>query len=74
MARAKHDWAKLDPHIDNLKAQGRTNTQIAKELSIGRQTLIDHLRSRELVHPSTLNRTTEHWYTRIVAAPPGPGL
>lgn len=21
-----------------------------------------------------LNRTTEHWYTRIVAAPPGPGL
>jgi hypothetical protein len=22
----------------------------------------------------SLNRTTEHWYTRIVAAPPGPGL
>jgi hypothetical protein len=50
MAKAKHNWAKLDPHIDNLKAQGWTETQIAKELNIGRQTLVDHLRSRASVH------------------------
>jgi hypothetical protein len=53
MAKAKHDWAKLDPRIDALKAQGWTDTRIAKDLNIGRQTLVDHLRSRELVHPST---------------------
>jgi hypothetical protein len=40
MAKAKHDWAKLDPRIDHLKAQGWTDTQIAKDLSIGRQTLV----------------------------------
>jgi hypothetical protein len=49
----KHDWPKLDPCIDNLKVQGWTDTQIAKELNIGRQTLVDHLRSRDVVHPST---------------------
>jgi transcriptional regulator of acetoin/glycerol metabolism len=45
----KHDWSKLDPLIDNLKAQGWNDTQVAKDLGIGRQTLVDHLRSRELV-------------------------
>jgi hypothetical protein len=53
MAKAKHDWAKLDPRIDNLKVQGWTDTQIAKDLNIGRQTLVDHLRSRESVHLGT---------------------
>jgi hypothetical protein len=53
MAKAKHDWATLDPRIDHLKAQGWTNTQIAKDLNIGRQTLVDHLRSRESVHLGT---------------------
>jgi hypothetical protein len=57
MAKAKHDWAKLDPRIDHLKTQGWTDTQIAKELNIGRQTLVDHLRSRESVHLSTLKTT-----------------
>jgi hypothetical protein len=36
MAKAKHDWMKLDPVIDRLKAQGCNDTQIVKELSIGR--------------------------------------
>jgi hypothetical protein len=53
MAKAKHDWMKLDPLIDDLKAQGWNDTQIAKDLGIGRQTLVDHLRSREPAHPST---------------------
>jgi hypothetical protein len=53
MAKAKHDWSKLNPRIDNLKAQGRNNTEIAKDLGIGRQTLVDHLRSRESVHLGT---------------------
>jgi hypothetical protein len=53
MAKAKHDWAKLDSRIDNLKVQGWTDTQIAKDLHIGRQTLVDHLRSRESVHLGT---------------------
>jgi hypothetical protein len=53
MAKAKHDWAKLDPRISNLKAQGWTDTQIARDLHIGRQTLVDHLRSRESVHLGT---------------------
>jgi transposase len=57
MAKAKHDWAKLDLRIDNLKAQGWTDTQIAKDLNIGRQTLIDHLRSCESVHLGTLETT-----------------
>jgi hypothetical protein len=53
MPKAKHDWATLDPLIENLKAQGWTDTHIAKDLGINRQTFVDHLRSRELVHPST---------------------
>lgn len=53
MAKAKHNWDKLDPRISNLKAQGWTDTQIAKELRIGRQTLVDHLRSPESVHLGT---------------------
>ena len=57
MAKAKHDWVKLDPAIDQLKAQGWNDTQIAKDLGIGRQTLVDHLRSRTpdtpMAHPST---------------------
>ncbi len=57
MARAKHDWAKLDPRIDHLKTQGWTDTQIAKELNIGRQTLVNHLRSRASVHPGTPETT-----------------
>jgi hypothetical protein len=58
MARGKHDWTTLDPRIDSLKGQGWTDTQIAKELNIGRQTLVDHLRSRESVHLGT-PKTTE---------------
>jgi hypothetical protein len=50
MAKATHDWTTLDPHIDHLKAQGWNDTQIAKDLGIGRQTLVDHLRRRD---PST---------------------
>jgi hypothetical protein len=57
MAKVKHDWVKLDSRIDTLKAQGRNDTQIAKDLGIGRQTLVDHLRSREPVHLSTLETT-----------------
>jgi hypothetical protein len=56
--KAKHDWSKLNPRIDNLKAQGRNDTQIAKDLGIGRQTLVDHLRSRESV-PLGTPETTE---------------
>jgi Bacterial regulatory protein, Fis family len=57
MAKAKHDWAKLDPRIDTLKAQGWNDTQIAKELNIGRQTLVDHLRACESVHLGTPETT-----------------
>jgi hypothetical protein len=57
MAKAKHNWAKLDPRISNLKVQGWTDTQIAKDLRIGRQTLVDHLRSRESVHLGTPETT-----------------
>jgi hypothetical protein len=57
MPKAKHDWSKLDPLIDNLKAQGWHDTQIAKDLGIGRQTLVDHLRSRGPVHQDTPKRT-----------------
>jgi hypothetical protein len=53
MAKGKHDWTKLDPLIDQLKGQGWNDTQIAKDLRLGRQTLVDHLRSRELVHHGT---------------------
>jgi hypothetical protein len=57
MAKAKHNWAKLDPRISNLKVQGWTDTQIAKDLRIGRQTLVDHLRSRASVHLDTPETT-----------------
>src|SRR5918999_4834678 len=57
MAKAKHNWAELDPRIDTLKGQGWTDTQIAKELNIDRQTLVDHLRSRESVHLGTPETT-----------------
>jgi hypothetical protein len=53
MPKKSPDWSRLDPLIDNLKAQGWNDTQVAKDLHIARQTLVDHLRSRELVHPST---------------------
>jgi hypothetical protein len=55
--KIRRDWSKLDPLIDNLRAQGWNDTQIAKDLGIGRQTLVDHLRSREPVHPSTPEST-----------------
>jgi hypothetical protein len=57
MAKTKHNWVRLDLRIDNLKAQGWNDTQIAKDLGIGRQTLVDHLRSRESVHPGTPETT-----------------
>jgi len=44
--KTRHDWSKLDPVIDQLKAQGWNDSQIARDLGIGRQTLVDHLRSR----------------------------
>jgi hypothetical protein len=60
MAKAKHDWQKFDPLIDNLKAQGWNDTQIAKDLGIGRQTLVDHLRSRAPGAPTAHPSTPEH--------------
>jgi hypothetical protein len=60
MAKPKHDWSKLDPLIDKLKAQGWNDTQIAKDLRIGRQTLVDHLRSREPGTPTAHHGTSEH--------------
>jgi transcriptional regulator of acetoin/glycerol metabolism len=45
MARGhtRRDWSMIDPLIDNLKAQGWNDTQIAKDLGIGRQTICVHL-------------------------------
>jgi len=61
MPKTRHDWKKLDPLIDNLKAQGWNDTQIAKDLGIGRQTLVDHLRSREAIGTPTEHLgTPEH--------------
>jgi hypothetical protein len=60
MAKVKHDWVKLDPAIDQLKAQGWNDTQIAKDLGIGRQTLVDHLRSRAPTAPRVHPGTSEH--------------
>jgi hypothetical protein len=60
MPTAKHDWHKLDPLIDNRKAQGWNDTQIAKDLGIGRQTLVDHLRSRAPGTPTAHPSTPEH--------------
>ena len=59
--RIRRDWTKLDPLIDNLKAQGWNDTQIAKDLGLGRQTLVDHLRSRDTASTSTAHQgTPEH--------------
>jgi hypothetical protein len=69
--KTRHDWTKLDPLIDNLKAQGRSDTQIAKDLGIGRQTLVDHLRSREPVHLSTPERTDSTEVHQGTAEHPG---
>jgi hypothetical protein len=59
--KIRRDWSKIDPLIDNLKAQGWNDTQIAKDLGIGRQTLVDHLRTREpvtpIAHPNTLDHS-----------------
>ena len=71
MARAKYDWVKLDPPIDKLKAQGWTDTQIAKELNIGRQTLVDHLRSRASVHLSTPETTEVIEVSQDIPGHPG---
>jgi hypothetical protein len=60
MAKATHDWKTLDPHIDHLKAQGWNDTQIAKDLGIGRQTLVDHLRRRDPSTPPAYVGTPEH--------------
>jgi hypothetical protein len=59
--KIRRDWTKLDPLIDNLKAQGWNDTQIAKDLGIGRQTLVDHLRSRDTTSTPTAHPgTPEH--------------
>jgi hypothetical protein len=52
------DWATLDPRIDQLKAQGWNDTDIARTLGLSRQTFVDHLRRREATgtpteHPGT---------------------
>jgi hypothetical protein len=64
MARAykRRDWSKLDPLIDNLQAQGRNPTEIARDLRINRQTLEAHLKSRKsagtpIEHPGTPERS-----------------
>jgi hypothetical protein len=69
--KIRHDWTKLDPLIDHLKAQGWNDTQIAKDLRIGRQTLVDHLRSREpgtpIAHPSTpVHQGTLEEYQEVI--------
>ena len=53
--KIRRDWTNLDPLIDNLKPQGWNDTQIAKDLGLGRQTLVDHLRSR-----GAIGTPTEH--------------
>jgi hypothetical protein len=60
--KIRRDWSKLDPAIDQLKAQGWNDTQIAKDLGIGRQTLVDHLRSRQDAGTPTAHQSTpEHF-------------
>jgi hypothetical protein len=71
MTKAKHNWARLDPRIDNLKVQGWNDTQIAKDLGIGRQTLVDHLRSRESVHLGTPETTEVIEVPREIPEHPG---
>jgi hypothetical protein len=53
MPKRTPDWARLDPLIDRLRDKRFNDTQIARELGVARQTLVDHLRSREPVHLST---------------------
>jgi hypothetical protein len=57
--KTRHDWTKLDPLIDRLRENGFNDTQIAKKLSIGRQTLVDHLRSRDPGIPEVHSDTPE---------------
>jgi hypothetical protein len=61
MTKTKHDWTMLDPKIDRLRAQGLNDTQIARELGLGRQTLVDHLRHRATAGtPTEYPGTPEH--------------
>jgi hypothetical protein len=61
MVKAKHDWTKLDLRIDQLKAQGVNDTDIARALGIGRQTLVDRLRRRQFMSTPTEDLgTPEH--------------
>src|ERR687886_479996 len=61
MTQVKHDWTTLDPRIDHLKAQGLNDTQIARELGLGRQTLVNHLRHRASTGtPTEYSGTPEH--------------
>ena len=61
MTKTKYDWTMLDPKIDRLKAQGLNDTQIARELGLGRQTLVDHLRHRATAGtPTEYPGTPEH--------------
>lgn len=61
MTQVKHDWTTLDPRIDHLRAQGRNDTQIARELGVSRQTLIDRLRRRASTGtPTEDSGTPEH--------------
>jgi hypothetical protein len=58
--KIRHDWSKIDPLIDNLKSKGWNDTAIARDLGIGRQTLVDHLRTREPGTPRVHQGTPEH--------------
>jgi hypothetical protein len=71
MAKNRHNWDKLSPRISHLKAQGWNDTQIARDLGIGRQTLVDHLRScapdTPVAHPSTpVHQGTLEEYQEVV--------
>jgi hypothetical protein len=52
MPQTKHDWATLDPRIDTLKANGHTDSHIARELGVPRETLLHHVRVRQRAHPA----------------------
>jgi hypothetical protein len=60
MPKRGPDWKQLDPLIARLREQGFNDTQIAKDLRIPRQTLVDHLRSREPGTPTVHPGTPEH--------------
>lgn len=66
--KTKHEWAKVDPAIDRLKDQGWNDTQIARDLGISRQTLIDHLRRRG--SPGVPSQTPKRVPTRTPAQVP----